>query len=335
MSVMGIKQSTKAYGETSPAPKSKAGGPSGSPTEYTPDELKKLGGEDVGEVLNKISNPSWVDPEKKLRTVGNDKLDKDSFFKLMLAQMKNQDPTNPLKSHEMAAQLANFSSLEQMQNMNKTLEELKNGQKPLEQYQAVSFIGKSVAGDSAKIVRSKGDHDHDLRFTIPSMAKEVEVQVKNGAGEVLKNFSLKGVKPGETRVTWNGEDEKGTKLPAGDYNFSVEAIGSNGQKMAVKTDFEGLITGIQTTPEGPVLMVGNQAIRMRDVRKVTDPLLMKNDQKLADSKTPDLLGAASIPQTEVSRDEGAPEASRTTDDLMNSVGHSPGMISKLNQETKN
>lgn len=66
-------------------------------------------------------------------------------------------------------------------------------------------------------------------------------------------------------------------------------------------------------------MVGNQAIRMRDVRKVTDPLLMKNDQKLASSKTPDLLAAASIPQTEVSRDEGAPEASRTTDDLMNSV----------------
>jgi len=52
----------------------------------------------------------------------------------MLAQNENQDPTNPMKSHEMAAQLANFSSLEQMQNMNKNLEELKNGQKPVENF---------------------------------------------------------------------------------------------------------------------------------------------------------------------------------------------------------
>jgi flagellar basal-body rod modification protein FlgD len=63
--------------------------------------------------------------------------------------MKNQDPTNPLKSHEMAAQLANFSSLEQMQNMNSTLTELKNGQKPSENYQALNLIGKAVAGDSS------------------------------------------------------------------------------------------------------------------------------------------------------------------------------------------
>src|SRR5690606_29823848 len=78
---------------------------------------KAYGKQSLGEVLNKIADPSWVD-QSKMRKVGNPTLDKDAFMKLMLHQMQNQDPTNPLKSHEMAAQLAQFSSLEQMSNMN-------------------------------------------------------------------------------------------------------------------------------------------------------------------------------------------------------------------------
>lgn len=331
MSVMSVKQSTKAFGDKPQVSQKSA---FDQPAEYTPADLKKLGGENVGEVLNKMADPNWVDPNKKIRAVGNDKLDKDSFFKLMLAQMKNQDPTNPLKSHEMAAQLANFSSLEQMQNMNKTLEEMKNAQKPLEQFQAMSFIGKAVGGDSSKIVRTKGDRDHDIRFNLPNNAGEVQVKVKNGDGEVVKNYSLKATKAGENQITWNGEDEKGTKLPAGDYQFFIEATGLDGQKMAVKTEFEGVITGIHTSPEGPILLVGNQAIRMKDVKKITDPQLMKNDQKKQTSQTPDLKLGGQMAQTEKTNEEGAPEAQKHSNDIMNSVGLSRGMMAKLSKETK-
>lgn len=331
MSVMGVKQSTKAFGDSQSIPR----GAVANPTEYSPSEMKKLGGENVGEVLNKMADPNWIDPNKKVRTVGNDKLDKDSFFKLMIAQMKNQDPTNPLKSHEMAAQLANFSSLEQMQNMNKTLEEMKNAQKPTEQFQALNFIGKAVAGDSSKIMRAKGDKDHDLRYSLPNSVQEVNIKVKNAEGEVVKAYTLKNVKAGENVITWNGIDEKGAVAPAGDYQFTAEAIGSNGQKMAVKTAFEGVITGINYSAEGPVLLVGNQAVRMRDVKRITDPQLMKNgqeDQKKAASQTPDLKGTTLTQQTEIRDSEGAPEAPAASN-LMNTVGLSRGMMSQLSKET--
>src|SRR5437870_3371860 len=87
---------------------------------------KAYGTSDLGEVLNKAADPNYVESSKKIRAVGNNKLDKDAFLKLMLTQMKNQDPTKPMESHEMAAQLAQFTSLEQMNNMNTTLDAIKN-----------------------------------------------------------------------------------------------------------------------------------------------------------------------------------------------------------------
>ena len=175
MTAMGVKLGTKAFGDT------KGTVPAAEMNNTTKTlsvaDQAKFGDDHVGDVLNKIADPNWVDPSKKMRTAVNDKLEKDAFFKLMIAQMKNQDPTNPLKSHEMAAQLANFSSLEQMQNMNTTKTEIKNGQKPVENFQALNLIGKSVAGDSSKLVRSVNDKELDFRFTLPMDASETEIKV--------------------------------------------------------------------------------------------------------------------------------------------------------------
>lgn len=161
--------------------------------------------------------------QKKIRAVGNDKLDKDAFMKLMLAQMKNQDPTNPMKSHEMAAQLAQFSSVEQMQNMNNTLTDIKNAQKPTETYQALNFIGKAVSGDSSTLTRVKGDKAHDFNFELPQNAKDIEIKVRNAQGEIVRKVDLHDLKSGQNTWTWNGENEHGQQAPVGEYTFLVEA----------------------------------------------------------------------------------------------------------------
>jgi flagellar basal-body rod modification protein FlgD len=276
MGVVGAARNVKTFGNIEGPVES-----TNKATNLSTDDMKKLGSDNVGEVLNKIADPNWVDPSKKMRTAGNDKLDKDAFFKLMLAQMKNQDPTNPLKSHEMAAQLANFSSLEQMNNMNQTLTEMKNGQKPLEQFQALNFIGKAVGGDSSKIARVKGDKEHDFRFTLGTAAAKVQIRIRNNdTGETIRTIDLQKLKEGDNKFVWNGQTDKGQPAPAGNYQMFAEAFNGNGGKQQIKTDFEGIITGVSYTAEGPVLMVGNQSVRMRDIKKIQDPSLMKNDQNI-------------------------------------------------------
>lgn len=332
MTVVGTKLGVNAFGATQTKPEN------AGPSNISAVEKEKLGGENVGEVLNKIVDANWTDPAKKQRTAGNPNLDKDAFFKLMITQMKNQDPTNPLKSHEMAAQLANFSSLEQMQNMNRTLDEMKSGQKPSENFQALNLIGKAVSGDSSKVVRGMNDKDHDFKFSLPMDASEVTVKVRDAEGNIVRTYNLKGLKKGDNKLTWNGEDEKAMKAAPGEYQFFTEAKGSDGKKIAVKSDFDGMITGVSYSSEGPILHVGNQAIRFSDVKKITDPRLMNNDQKVNDVTNLDLKKDDAKGQT---KKEGSVEVSNNSTNLapiaksniMNNVGLSRDMMDRLAKET--
>lgn len=259
------------------------------PNNISATEQGKLGEENVGDVLNKVADPNYVDPAKKMRGAGSDKMDKDAFMKLMLAQMKHQDPTNPLKSHEMAAQLAQFTSVEQLTNINSGIEALRASSKPTESFQALNFIGKAVSGDSAKIVRMKGDKEHDFTFNLPDDASKVEIKIRNAQGDVLRKVELKDLKKGQNNFVWNGQDEKGMVQSSGEYSVVVEATAKGGKnKLNVKTDFDGVITGVSYTAEGPVLLVGNQSVRLSDVKKIVDPSLKKNDQKAAGPVQPDL-----------------------------------------------
>lgn len=301
-------------------------------------DANKLGGENIGDVLNKIVDANWVDPSKKVRTAGDPNLDKDAFFKLMLTQMKNQDPTNPLKSHEMAAQLASFSSLEQMQNINSNLEEMKNAQKPTENFQALNLIGKAVAGDSAKVVRGVNDRAHDFKFSLPMDASEVSVKVRDIEGNIVRSYNLKSLKAGENKLTWNGEDDKGSKSFPGEYTFIAEAKTADGKKLGVKTEFDGVITGVSYSPEGPVLHVGNQAVKFRDVKKITDPRLATTDQNVKDVTNLDLKKddvkvqtgkEGNVEQQNSSMNSGSVAKSN----IMNSVGLSREMMEQIAKET--
>lgn len=303
----------------------------------TEDQKKRLGEEDIGAVLNKVADPNWVDPSKKVHGVGNNQLDKDAFFKLMLTQLKNQDPTNPLKNHEMAAQLAQFSTLEQMNNMNSTLTKIEGKNSAPENFQALNLIGKTVAGDSSKVVRTQFDKAHDFNFNLTQDASEAKIKVLNEKGEAVREFKLSSLKAGANKISWNGMNDKGDKQPVGQYQFQIEALGGSGQKLQVKTEFSGVISGLSFSPEGPVLQVGNQTIKMRDVRQITDSSLMKNDQNVNDVTSLDLKKADPQAQTHIKQGTNtSPNANPPSGggNIMTDVAMSRELMGKLQKETK-
>ena len=233
------------------------------------DSEKFFQGESLGDTLNKVADPNYIDESKKMRTTGNAEMGKDAFMTLLLTQMKNQDPTNPLKSHEMAAQLAQFTQLEKLTNIDSGIAGLRKDGEPNKNFEALAFIGKTITTDNSKVSRADQESTHDIRFTLPADAQELKMIVKDAAGNPVRNLEYKNLKTGKNELNWNGMTDDGSKAAAGDYSVAFEATGSNGRKMHIETKTEGVISGVNFTPKGPQLMVGKQVVSMEDVKSIS------------------------------------------------------------------
>ena len=118
----------------------------------------------------------------------NDTLGKDAFLKLLIAELSNQDPLNPMEDREFISQMATFSSLEQMQNMNKTLE----GMAESTRFSAVQYIGKAVAftkgeGTEAQQVAAVVNHvwfDPNGSIVLDTTEGEVNLEDVEGVSEI-------------------------------------------------------------------------------------------------------------------------------------------------------
>jgi flagellar basal-body rod modification protein FlgD len=265
----------------------------GNQTISAADKEKYFDKEDVGDTLNKVADPNYVDSSKKMRTTGNNQLGKDAFMTLLLTQMKNQDPTNPLKSHEMAAQLAQFTSLEKLNNINEGIASLRKDNQPDHNFQALAFIGKTVTMDNSKIARMDENETHDLRFSIQQDAQKAAVEIKDANGNVVRTMEMKNLKAGGNALSWNGKTDEGATAPKGDYTLSVEAFGSNGKKLYVATKADGIITGVNFTAHGAQLMMGKQVIQLADVKSISDPRVAQgNPQEMAAQPPSPMLAEA-------------------------------------------
>ena len=242
------------------------------------DQEKYFGDQDLGQILNKVADPNYVDPSK-IRKVGSNELGKESFMKLLLAQLKNQDPTSPMESHDMAAQLAQSSSLESLKNIDSSIQDLSKSQNPNLDFDALKLIGKSVESDSSKVFRNSFEDTHDIEFGLMADAEKVNVKIKDAAGNIVKDLDLGITKKGQNKFAWNGQLEDGSKAKPGDYRVEFSAVQNNGQKLAVGTKRKGTISGVNFTSSGAMLMIGKQSIRMSDVKTILDPNVAEASNK--------------------------------------------------------
>jgi flagellar basal-body rod modification protein FlgD len=257
--------------------------PLSSPTAKQTHEAGKAPKENVGDIGNRVANSGKATGSRVVEGKGNPKLDKDAFFKLMLTHLKNQDPTSPLKSHEMAAQLAQFSSLEQMSNINEVLKDMNKGQVSNGQFQALDLIGKTVSGDSARIEHKNGDSKHAISFNLADAAENVKVAIKDAEGKVVKNFEMKSQPKGTARLEWDGKSLDGKALPAGVYKVHVDAKNASGVKVAAETQFKGQVTGVQLTETGPIVFVGNKSIPLKEIKQIQMEESKKSLGQMADA----------------------------------------------------
>lgn len=212
------------------------------------------------------------------KTSSKNVMGKDEFLHLLVAQLKHQDPLNPMDSTGFTAQLAQFSSLEQLQNVNNNLSAMGNAQNLMANSQAVDFIGKTITanGDGLNVISGSPD---DIRFSLNRDAASVYVNIYDSTGLFVRNLELGVMAAGDQTITWDGLDQGGNIVVDGAYQFEILAMDEMENRIRVDTYTSGTVTGVNYKNGSAYLMAGPLEIPLDQVLRV----LSNNDQQSTNS----------------------------------------------------
>jgi flagellar hook assembly protein FlgD len=191
----------------------------------------------------------------------------------MITQMQHQDPTSPFKAEQMAQEMAQFTSVEQMQNMNRSLEKMSSKDQPLERMAMTNLIGKTVTVDRGRIPHQDGNNE-SLVFNLPRNASEVKIALISEQGEVVLEKDLGKQKSGENSFSWDGLKSNSLPAKSGNYLFRVEAKDELGRAIDTGAQAKARVVGISFEGSEPVFLVGdakNQTrVTMKNIVRIDD-----------------------------------------------------------------
>ncbi|HXP31692.1 MAG TPA: FlgD immunoglobulin-like domain containing protein [Stellaceae bacterium] len=190
-------------------------------------------------------------------SAANATLNENDFFTLMTTQLENQDPLNPMSSTDFAAELAQFSTANGVQNLETTMTSLGTQLGTTGGIQAANLVGKSVGVSGNSLVLGQSGTAAGA-FNLPSSAQDVVVTVSDAAGNAIGQFDLGAMAAGTQSFTWNGQESDGSTASAGAYQFSVSATNAAGAAITAAPLTVVPVTGVALGgTNGPMLDLGN------------------------------------------------------------------------------
>jgi flagellar basal-body rod modification protein FlgD len=176
-------------------------------------------------------------------STASSQLGMDNFLTLFTTQLKYQDPTNPMDSYELAAQLAQFSTVEELTKLNSSIEDIETYLASLANAEMVNLMGKQVVASGNSIQLNDGETTN-ASFEIGSAAN-VTVRIYNQDGTLVRTQALGQQTAGAHTISWDGRNNAGTKVSNGNYTFKVEAVGADGNEISVQSKIQGTVSSVR------------------------------------------------------------------------------------------
>ena len=203
--------------------------------------------------------------------INNEVLGREDFLLLLVTQLSNQDPLNPMDGQEFAAQLAQFSSLEQLIGIGDTLEQhgALNGllAQSINSGVAAGLIGKEVETEGSDIFVAEGEPSK-IRFELGDAATNLTIEVRNEADQVVRTIDLGTRGKGEHEFVWDGKDADGNDVANGKYSIKLNATDASGNSVDTQTFMQGIVDRITFGPEGILVWMGQTSVALGNVRSV-------------------------------------------------------------------
>jgi len=206
------------------------------------------------------------------RTTKNNLGKKDIFLKLLVAQMKNQDPLKPQDAKQMSSQLAQFNMVEQQTSTNKWLEQMAGnggfgvgGSSRLDTASA-GYLGRTVTVNQNTVQYNGGNPNFST--DLPVDAASVQIIVRDSAGQAIRTMDMGPMRQGMNAMNWDGLNDLGAAAPLGTYTIDMTAVDMQGVDITASIQRSGVVDTIRLASGNVQLMVGGIAANLQDVTAV-------------------------------------------------------------------
>ncbi len=190
----------------------------------------------------------------------------DRFLKLLVTQMKNQDPLNPMDNAQVTSQMAQLSTVSGIDKVNSTLKALSDSMAAGQSLTATGMIGHGALVPGSAMELRKGEAVAGVN--LDQSVDKLKVSIKDGANNVVRTLQLGAQKPGVVPIAWDGKDDQGKEMADGSYKIAVEAD-ADGKPAAASTLSFGVVNGIAPGTAGAQLDMGKLGMfKLSDIKQV-------------------------------------------------------------------
>lgn len=189
------------------------------------------------------------------------------FLKLLVTQLNNQDPLNPLDNAQLTSQLAQMSTVSGIEKLNTAFKSLIDQSGSGQVLQSAALIGRNVLVPGTSLVSKQGS-ETPFAVNLPSAAESVKVTVTNAAGDTVRSFDLGGLPPGVKTLSWDGLNDKGVRVPDGAYTLQVAALGGGAKVEASALTYATVASVSQGVNGVELNLGGSRKASLTDVKLI-------------------------------------------------------------------
>ena len=194
-------------------------------------------------------------------------LDREAFLKLLVAQLKHQDPLEPMEDVEFIGQLTQFSNLEQVMKTNDKLDDLSVATGAQISSQAINMAGRTVVVPGDQLTLGE-EGDVELKVEVPSTIVGGEVAISNESGSIVRRISINPSNAGRGSVVWDGRDLNGERMPPGDYSVRAVGVTPSGSELEMGVLAPAKVDAVVWQDGVPMLRLFDRLVPLSSVREV-------------------------------------------------------------------
>ncbi len=215
-----------------------------------------------------LSSSSFMEASKAQQSKMGLEKDFGNFLKMLTTQLKNQDPTSPLDSHQFTQQLVAFTGVEQSINTNSNLEKIIKMNERSQMGNQLGMIGKTVEidGKSSKLEMGRAI----FGYSLGADSDEVLVSIYDKNGEHVFSDSLDNVAKGQHQYVWKGFDKEGNLRRDGEYRIKIQAQDNIGNVIGVETSIGAVVNGITSKNGETYAIIDNGEVPIDKIISVID-----------------------------------------------------------------